>query len=607
MAKKQRQSEGPAKYTEQNFFDQQAISLVSAWTSKTQRATPNLNALDSRPDIDGYIDVIDEAKSSTGTFHVQVKKIPDDAKQYSFPNNKFLEYCRRRAIWTPILLIGVDLKNQQAFWIHMSPDLLKEVKTGKTVKFEESQIIKSGKSDFIEAWEEIIESYRSKAEEAGKNEKIASTLSNVVNSALGKTDKRFVNINCFLDELNGYLNHTFSIVKQVFYPNTWKLGLAYFQYDDSCLTYSLYPIALNGNDAQIKIIEKALLDKMASGELGYISFSSENPIATDPKEYAKEVIHRKTSDIIKRRWLKHSGSEYLAKEFIFTFIDEFHIPMGLELKDKYSLNEIERAIDEYLLLWLKFSHDLLLCKKREPKGTIMECTPDWIHDLTESERNEVAQNVEKVIQDDTFKFRIMLRREVETSLIQFWEFLNYLKQSKKRKVERLYEVERSSNSKHIDHNLKMFCKHLLEVYDAVIQTNFPMLKDELSLFGKADTILISWRVKDHPDALTDYWGNVSIYYLKANIKGEHTQPYLVTKEELERVKKSRVESKGTLGEVTFRSKKYQLIYISTDFIYEGTPMLNFIYEKLKQRMDEYFKETDLDTKFDKRDEADETE
>ena len=30
-------------------------------------------------------------------------------------------------------------------------------------------------------------------------------------------------------------------------------------------------------------------------------------------------------------------------------------------------------------------------------------------------------------------------------------------------------------------------------------------------------------------------------------------------------------------------------------------------KKLKQRMDEYFKETDLDTKFDKRDEADEAE
>ena len=563
--------------------------MVSAWIAETQRAMPDLKALDKWPNIDGHIEITKKDGSPEGELRAQVKKLnPRLKNKLSFKNYKFLEHCRVSIDWTPIILIGVDLESKKAYWLHIDRHFLSRGGDRKTITFVENQVIKSGAREFIKSWGKIVADYYSKYSESEESQKIASMLSNIGNSAIGKTDERFVNIHYFLDELNGYLDNAFSIVKQIFYPNTWKLGFAYFQYGNTELTYTLYPIAHNGNDVQIKIIEKSLLDKMASGELSYISFSSENPIATGPKEYAKEVIHRKTSDIVKRRWLKHSGSEYLAKEFIFTFIDEFHIPMGLELKDKYSLNEIEKALDEYLLLWLKFSHDLLLRKKREPEGTIMECTPSWVHSLTESERNEVAQNVEKVIQDDTFKFRIMLRREVETSLMQFWEFLNYLKQSKKRKVERLYEVEKSSNSKHIDHNLKMFCEHLLEVYDAVIQTNFPLLKDELSLFGKADTILISRRVKDHPDEPTDYWGNVSIYYLKANIKGEHTQPYLVTKEELERVKKSRVESKGTLGEVTFRNKKYQLIYISTDSIYEGTPMLNFIYEKLKQRIDEYF-------------------
>ena len=241
-------------------------------------------------------------------------------------------------------------------------------------------------------------------------------LADVINPAYGRTDARFVNIHYFLDELNGYLDNAFSIVKQIFYPNTWKLGFAYFQYEDSRLAYSLYPIARNRNDVQIKEINKTLLNKIKRERLDFSTLTSRNPLETNPKVYAKEVVHQKTSDIIKRRWLKHSGSEYLAKEFIFAFIDRFHIPMGLELKDKYSLEEIEKAIDTYLPLWLKFSHDLLLRKKREPEGTIMECKPSWIHSLSENECNEVAQNVEKVIQDDTFDFRIMLQREVETSL-----------------------------------------------------------------------------------------------------------------------------------------------------------------------------------------------
>ena len=580
--------------------------MVSAWIAATQRAMPDLKALDKWPNIDGHIEITEKDGSPKGELRAQVKKLnPRLKNKLSFKNYKFLEHCRVSIDWTPIILIGVDLESKKAYWLHIDSHFLSQGGDRKTITFVENQVIKSGTSEFIKSWEKIIAIYYSKHREFEKNKKLFFMLSDVFNPAYGKTDQHFVNIHYFLDELNGYLDHTLPIVKQIFYPNTWKLGFAYFQYETSSLAYSLYPIAQNQNDVQIKEINRTLFNKIKRDGLGFSTLASRNPIKTNPKEYAKEVVHQKTSDIIKRRWLKHSGSEYLAKEFIFAFIDRFHIPMGLELKDKYSLEEIEKAIDTYLPLWLKFSHDLLLRKKREPEGTIMECKPSWIHSLSENECNEVAQNVEKVIQDDTFDFRIMLQREVETSLVQFWEFLDYLKKSRKRKVERLYGIERRSSSKCIDHNLKMFCEHLLEVYDAVIQTNFPMLKDELSLFGKADTILISRRVKDHPDALTDYWGNVSIYYLKANIKRTYAQPYLVTKEELERVKKSRVESKGTLGEVTFRNKKYQLIYISTDFIYEGTPMLNFIYEKLKQRMDEYFKETEPDTTFDKHSKADE--
>ena len=559
--------------------------------------------LTTRPNIDGQIDVTDEYGTEIGTFRVQVKKLwPENAPKmkHYFTSNKFLAYCRESADWTPILFIGVDLERKKAFWLHMDRAFLDANGSRRTVKFIGTQVIESGANKFIDDWEKIIKRYRSNSKEFERYKKAYSMLSDiVVNPAYRKVDERFVNIHYFLDELNDYLDHKFPIVKQVLYPKTWKLGFAFFNYGSTGIAYTLYPIALNKNDVQIKEIDGYMLDKIATEGLNFTYFNSVNPLETSPKKYAREVIQSKTSDIVKQRWLKHSGSEYLAKEFIFAFIDEFHIPMGLELKDKYSLDEIERAIDEYLPLWLKFSHDLLLRKKREPEGTIMECTPDWVHNLTESERNEIAQNVERVIQDDTFDFRIMLRREVETSLMHFWEFLDYLKHSKKKEIERLYILERHSSSKYIDHNLKMFCEHLLEAYNTVLQNNFPLLKDELSLFGKADTILISRKVKDHPDEPTDYWGAVSIYQSRENIKGERAQTYLVTEEELEQ---SRKASEGPFGEIIFRDKKYW--FTSTDFIYEGAPMLNFIYEKLKKRIDEYFKKKEPSPKFYSLNEAD---
>jgi len=57
----------------------------------------------------------------------------------------------------------------------------------------------------------------------------------------------------------------------------------------------------------------------------------------------KEIIQTKTEKIIEAKLLKHAGSEFLAKEFVFAFIDKFHTQMGLEQKDKYLVEEIEKA------------------------------------------------------------------------------------------------------------------------------------------------------------------------------------------------------------------------------------------------------------------------
>ena len=41
------------------------------------------------------------------------------------------------------------------------------------------------------------------------------------------------------------LDHDFSIVKKVYYPNTWKLGIAYAEYKPNALSYLLYPIQIS--------------------------------------------------------------------------------------------------------------------------------------------------------------------------------------------------------------------------------------------------------------------------------------------------------------------------------------------------------------------------
>jgi hypothetical protein len=49
----------------------------------------------------------------------------------------------------------------------------------------------------------------------------------------------------FLDEYNRLLDYDLGIVKKVYYPNAWKLGIAYAAYEPKALSYLLYPIPTN--------------------------------------------------------------------------------------------------------------------------------------------------------------------------------------------------------------------------------------------------------------------------------------------------------------------------------------------------------------------------
>lgn len=606
--KKSRQSKKPAKHTKQSFYDQQAINVVSAWLAESQRAMPDLKANDKWPNIDGYIEITDENGFPKGTLKAQVKKLSvknAQNKQHSFKDDKFFTYCKESLDWIPILLIGVNLKKKKAFWLHIDHDFLDKNGSSKTVKFIENQIIESGKTDFIHDWGNIVALYDSKAKEFEKYKKAFSILSDVITPALGKTDEKFIKIHYFLDEINDYLDHKFTIVKQIFYPNTWKLGFAYYQYTKSELTYTLYPIAQSRNDVQIKEVDKNLHDIIQKEGLGFAGHFSNNPLETRPKEYAKEIIQSKTEKIIEAKLLKHAGSEFLAKEFIFAFIDKFHVQMGLEQKDKYLVEEIEKAFYTYLPLWLKISHDILLSKDRNnfknrvTDGRIRYYDPDRICEIKENEQKEIEQSVKNALKENTPAPKIPMGNE-QIPFGLFVEFFNFLKQTQK-EIERPYKTKDFSRLKDngswvwsvfskqdTTHNLKIFFENLVEVYSSILQNNFPLLLSEFSLFGEADTILISWNVKDSYKSFQD-GPTYKLYYLKSKTKKENPNIYLLTDEEAETHEQFDLRTR----ELKFRNEDYEMISRRSsvlDFIYEDTPMLNFIYKELEDQMKKYFKE-----------------
>jgi len=95
------------------------------------------------------------------------------------------------------------------------------------------------------------------------------------------------------------------------------------RYQNSSISYTLYPIPFNNNDVQIKEVNKTLYEQLKHEGLGFTGHFVENPIKRRPKEYAIEIVKSKTLKIWGNRLLDHKGNEFLAREFIFAFIDNF--------------------------------------------------------------------------------------------------------------------------------------------------------------------------------------------------------------------------------------------------------------------------------------------
>ncbi len=600
--KKSRQLKKSA-HSENNFTDKQSISLIENILTSHKRVMPKLDSIDKWPNIDGHIEIQNDKNNIIGRLNVQAKTLPQ-GHNLKFPCPiQFFSSCEI----DPCLLFGVDNKNEKVYWLYFDAYEVKKIdfknnKYTKTISFDKNKFFDKKTSTYIQVWEEIVKQNQSRFQKYDELKKAYSIISANSNKSAGKIKKEFINTHLFLDKLNNALDNEFNTIKNCFYPKTWKIGTVIYEYTPNNLSYALYPIPLNKNDIQIKEVDKNLHDKIQKKGLGFTGHFSENPLETRPREYAKEIVKSKTLKIIEAKLLKHTGNDFLAKEFIFAFIDKFHVQMGLKQKDKYSIGEIEKAFYTHLPLWLKNSHDILLFKDRNnfknrvTDGRIRYYDPDRICEIREDEQKKIEQSVEKALKENTPAPKIPMGNE-KIPFGLFVEFFNFLKQAQK-EIERPYKAKDFSRLKEngswvwsvfskqdANHNLKIFFENILEVYNSILQNNFPLLKNELSFFGKADTILISWNVKDNYKNFQD-GPSYKLYYLKAKSKKREPGIHLLSEAEEKTLKSLDFKTR----ELTFRKINYQIIRSSSilDFIYEDMPMLNFIYHELEEKLKNYF-------------------
>ena len=535
-------------HSDSDFTDKESISLIENILAHHKRVMPKLYSNDKWPNIDGHVEVQGANKALIGRLYAQAKTLPQNHNlKFACPVS-FFSNCEI----DPCLLFGVDNSNEKVYWLYFDAHVVKGIdfrdnSSTKTIEFNQSQYFDKKNISYVDAWEKIILNNQKKFKDYNDLKNSYELILKSSNRVIGRTDKSFSKIHQFLDELNYGLDHQYQIVKNVFYPNSWKLGVAYYDYSDKKIAYTPFPIPLNQNDVQIKEVDDNLKNKLRGQGLGFIGHFVENPIESRPEEYAKEFLGSKIETIMGKQLLGHQGDEILAQETVFSFIENYHRQIGIPLKNSYSTAEVKKS------RWLM-----------ERKNT---------HILS--------------IDGKQINLRV------------FWEFFDYLA-TNHLPIKRVYKAKDFSripgggwiwnvfSKTDTQHNLDIVFAHLLETYNILLNNNFPLCRDEFSLFGSGNLILVNYRLKDN---YTDHASGPTyeMFYLK-EIGGDSQPAVDVIGEPEAKELRKFVSSKGP-DKFIYRNKGYKL-FSSThsvlDFIYQDTPLLKLVYELLSRRIERYF-------------------
>lgn len=575
-----------------------------------ERTVPHISRDDKRPNIDGEIVIVNDKRSQLCKVEVQVKKLPNqNIKRPRIPCPiSLFEYSKISL--QPLIFIIVDPKNKIAYWIQINEYLyakisekIKKNQKKITIHFPIENRIDKADTKYIENWKVICQNQIEKLKNYDNLERKYALLKEHSNQILDVSRNEFREIHTFLDNINQVLEAKFPIVKRIYFSNAWKIGIAYFEYTDNRVNYSLYPIPFDKNDVQIKVIDDNLREKLKAEHLDFTGHFRENPIKIRPQTYTIEVIKSRILRILKHRLLDHKN-EFLAREYIFAFIDKFIIQLGLETKNNYTIEEIENAFFRYLPHWTNEAVQYLTLGKGKNKIESSHYLfrnyffdPDLInHLIMHDEENSIDKLVKTRLNNNDPIPRIPMGNE-KFPFGTFLELFTFMKSLGVTNIQRVYspkDYKRVSGwiwdvytPAQVQENLSIFCANLNNVYTCLVDRNFPEIKDNLSIFGPAKRIIVVYRgVKEHYDS--QHGPSIEFYYL-IDESLENNVINLFNRDEVQNIP----SFNQIINDRNFsiQGNKYKIIAASESsqfFIFNDMPMMDYCYKLFEDNLKTYF-------------------
>ncbi|EQA64608.1 DUF4365 domain-containing protein [Leptospira alexanderi] len=305
----------------------------------------DLKERDKYPNIDGYLEIVNEKQIPIGKLELQVKTIQNDP--YYYIDSSSLGYVKHVAT-LPVLLILVNRQESKVYWLQLIDEIGIKTEGGnyKIVLNDINTITDS--SDHIQVWTNISKDYKRRVVNYPLLEDlIKANLGTIPIENIGKN--KLIYLQKFIDYINTYLDREFKVVKEIIFPRIWKLGIAIESFDGN-LSIGLYGIQFGEADSTlIKSLKRNEFKGIPSGKFKSIFYTFKHP------ENPEELANSKLKDFFNQALKIEAfplGIKEVTNEYLASVVDQYHFAFGFPEKlNEYKVSEIQYGINNYLFNW----------------------------------------------------------------------------------------------------------------------------------------------------------------------------------------------------------------------------------------------------------------
>lgn len=313
------------------------------------KANTDISTEDKKANIDGYIELLSSDKRIVGKITVQVKTVPskyEGKNSYPCPTSLF---AYAESTTDVVYLLAVDHSQSKVLFKHISYALLeanrsKEKQDSITLHFSNNEELRQDNvQEVLTSWLStcnLLKFCLVKSDDILKeNNVLKNQLSNLQENKTTLSSEYIKAIQRFSDTYNDLLNTTFLYIKESMFPNTWKRGIAIYEYTDSSLEYSLYNIK-NGEllSPIVQLSPRSIFELNHTHD--YASFSkAKNSINENPILEVFILLKKHITEFIKHKRVLPYDTTFL-REYVMDFITEYYSRLHLSYNTNYDVNNL---------------------------------------------------------------------------------------------------------------------------------------------------------------------------------------------------------------------------------------------------------------------------